>query len=395
MSFFGNLPKKGDEAPTANADTAINSDVSKRQTDFSIGASQTEDNSVCSTLARVDLPLHPLFLGAKIVGSTATSTQSKNKAFQRDPVDKKKHRKDAFIVGAKKCMSIVDVTNLIPVAMKAFTEKDTSESAQLQKKTTKIASVADTNNIGANFDSQPQFIDTKHSIPFLHGDKTTLHNASTCGSLVECSTPMIRKYSADLRTELQLKRKKSVSPTVLHRSLLRNPADVQDDSDMRHSTSIRENEELLLNIDMKILKPSDYHDGVIGEDVSEEDEHGNIAMEITEKRTSGRSSSYAQTKLSEAALESPSIFQPSTRRSSRQADLANLSSRNRRRLREDSSIDNEEDFIETSGAFSLNYLPLACNLSFCCLLSIPFPSVLCFAFLFFICQSLTVKYLDY
>ena len=292
MSFFGNLPKKGDEAPSANADTAINSDVSKRQTDFSIGASQTEDNSVCSTLARVDLPLHPLFLGAKIVGSTATSTQSKNKAFQRDPVDKKKHRKDAFIVGAKKCMSIVDVTNLIPVAKKAFTEKDTSESAQLQKKTTKIASVADTNNIGANFDSQPQFIDTKHSIPFLHGDKTTLHNASTCGSLVVCSTPMISNYSADSRTELQMERKKSVSP------LLRDPADIQDDSDMRHLTSIRENEELSLNTGTKILKPTDYHDGVKGEDVSEEDEHGNIAMEITEKRTSGRSSSYAQTKLS-------------------------------------------------------------------------------------------------
>ena len=376
MSFFGNLPKKGDEAPTANADTTIKSDVSNRLTNFSIGASQTEDNLVCSTFARVDLPLHPLFLGAKIVGSTATSTQSTNKAFQKDPVNKKKHRKDASIVAAEKCMSIVDVTNLIPVARKAFTEKNTSEIVQLKKKPTKKACAADTNNIGANFDAQPQFTDTNHSILFLHGDKRTLHNASTCGSLVVCSTPMISNYSADSRTELQMERKKSVSP------LLRDPADIQDDSDMRHLTSIRENEELSLNTGTKILKPTDYHDGVKGEDVSEEDEHGNIAMEITEKRNSVRSSSSAQTKLSEAALESPSVFHPSTRRSSRQADLANLSSRNLRRVREDSSIDNDEDFIETSGAFSLNYLPLACTLSFCCLPSMSFPSALCLAFLF-------------
>ena len=334
MSFFGNLPKKGDETSTINADTTIKSDVSVWRTDVSIGASQIEANSVCSTFAVVDIPIHPMFLGAKV-------NQSTSKALQRDVVDKTRHRVDVSTEEAKKCVSIVDVANLIPAARKALLKKNVLESAKLKKKFTGKASV---NNADTNFNSHPHFPDSEHSIQFLDGDKRTLHSASTCGSLLECSTATFSNHSTDARTELPINRKISVLPPALHRN--RNSADDQDDSDIRHSTSAPENEEFLFNNGTaKILKSTDYDNGGKGEDLNEKDEHGYIGSKTAEKkvRSSIASSSEAETKVSGTVLD------PSSRRSSRQADLAISISKNLRRLREDSSPEDNEDF--NSGAF--------------------------------------------
>lgn len=268
MSFFGIPSKKTVEIQTTTDTAIIKSDINAQYSTSSCVETVIEDdmhrvaslcsshvdvNSVSSTFAGANLPLHPMFLGAKAVTNIVKPAQSAGKALKKDVVNKKKDRKDESsgeIVGRipMKGGTISDITNLMPISREIVGKKQQKECIK---------------------------------------------------SSQESKRKSQKKSSADVDT------------------------DVNSDSEPKEEVAVRNsNSHVFLSAVLSVPSSASVS-------------------------SSSAAATLASTSTSTA--ESSSIFPTSARRSSRQADLVLSNSENLRRLKEDSFVEDDSDFINDSG----------------------------------------------